>query len=115
MKISLTQGLISVALLVPLLGLVFGRYDWALGCLLGETLGLVSYIWIGLSVRRLLTATSQGARRPLLIHSLGRYLMMGLALFFSVKQPGISVWAVIIGYSIIQLPAAVIRAMATTT
>lgn len=112
MKFRSIHGLVTVAILLPMLFALLGKFSWTVGCLIGEVLGLISYVWVGLSVKYLLTLSAERANRKLVVHSLGRYLMMGFAIFWATQTPMINVFALVMGYSIIQLPAAIIRSLA---
>lgn len=113
MKLSFSQGLVVIGIVIPLSLFAVNMGTWAFGVLLGECFGLISFVWIALTVRRILVNPQQKANQALMLHSLGRYLMMGTVLFLAIKWPAVNVWGVVIGYSIIQLPAAIIRALET--
>ncbi|MEW6516834.1 MAG: ATP synthase subunit I [candidate division FCPU426 bacterium] len=85
---------------------------WALGLLVGEALGAMSYLWIGLSLRRGLAQDPKRLRRYWWWHSGIRFALLAVVLFLALKWPAVEIWAVVAGYTLVQLPAAVFRAMA---
>jgi len=102
-----TWGLLAgAALIVPALVGYSGHWPWGLGLWLGGGLGLGSIVWIRSSVRSALAPT-EGAKNPwgLLGHSLLRVLLLGLVFFLVLKTPALSIWAVLLGYMLVQLPA----------
>ncbi len=112
MKMTKTHGLIAFGVFLPMLFLISEMGTWAVGCMIGEGLGVISTIWIGHTVRRLLAKKNVNPSRHLVMNSLGRYVMMGAAILFSLKWPAGNVWGLVLGYSVIQLPAAVIKGFA---
>jgi len=111
MKPSLWQIFIATVIAFPLLFYIGGLSTWALGIVLGEILGTVSFVWVGLTVRQSFSKASINIRRKLLAHSMLRYLLLGSIFFLAIKWPGVEIWAVVIGYTLIQLPAAILRAL----
>ncbi len=114
MSVSKVHLLIVFGVFLPVLFLVSGMGPWAVGCMIGEGLGLISFIWIGHTVRRLLAQKNSNPARHLIMNSLGRYVMMGAAILFSLQWPGGNVWGLVLGYSVVQLPAAVLKGLAPT-
>jgi hypothetical protein len=100
--------LTGAAILIPLLLGGLGYGSWAGGLGLGELLGLGSFFWIRWSVQKALTPDKSGNNPfALLGHSLLRLSALGLVFFIVLKFPALSIWAALIGYTLIQLPAAV--------
>jgi ATP synthase I chain len=111
MKLGFGQGLAIIGIAVPLVLLGLGMPTWAAGLALGEFAGLISYVWVGLSVRRAFSSGTSNARRSFLFQSLVRYIVIGTLFVFAIKWPGVEIIGVVIGYSIIQIPAAILRAL----
>jgi hypothetical protein len=99
-------ALLGAALIIPALVGLSGHWPWGLGLWLGEALGAGSVAWIRSSVRSALSP-AEGAKNPwgLLGHSLARLLVLGLVFFLVLKSPALSIWAVLLGYLLVQLPA----------
>lgn len=89
-------GVLAAGLAVPLL-LWQAHPAWAKGLGLGQVLGLLSALWIRLSVRQAL-ASACGAK-AWLWHGAGRLLVIGLALWLAIRFLAFNVWALVIGYS----------------
>jgi hypothetical protein len=87
-----------------------GHWPWGLGLWLGEALGVGAFLWIRWSVRSALDpGMGTGSKNPwgLLGHSLARLLVLGLVFFWVLKNPAVSIWAVLSGYMLVQLLATV--------
>jgi len=104
-------GWLSLIVLLPLASWLGGEPRWALGLVCGEALGAASYLWIGFSLRRGLTRDPTGLRRNWWWHSLIRYAVLAGALYLALAWPAVTIWAVLAGYTLVQLPAAVLRAV----
>jgi hypothetical protein len=102
---------LSLLGILPLACWVGQEPRWALGLVFGEALGAVSYLWIGLSLRRGLTQDPGRLRRNWWWHSLLRYALLAGALYLALIWPAVEIWAVVAGYTLVQLPAAVLRAV----
>ena len=113
MKLSFTHILVAAGIMLPFAFFLSGMKEWAAGAVVGEILGFINYIWIGLTVKKVLSKADGRFNRILIMHSLSRYLLMGLAIFVALKTPEINVWGLVLGYTVIQMPAAIIRALAT--
>ncbi len=107
--------LLSVVAVVPALVGLTGHWNWGLGLWLGAGVGLGAFFWIRWSVRQTLTPNA-GNKNPfgLLGHSLARLATVGLIFFLVLKFPVLSIWAVLIGYTLIQLPTAVWQRVVAT-
>jgi hypothetical protein len=98
-------ALAGAALVAPALAGLAGFWPWGLGLWLGEALGAGSFWWIRASVRAALNPGA-GAQNPwgVLGHSLARVLVVGAVFFLVLKFSALSVWAVLLGYLLVQLP-----------
>ncbi|MCD4813196.1 ATP synthase subunit I [bacterium] len=113
MKPFFRRILTVIGIAVPITFFITGLPAWGRGALLGEILGFISYVWVGLSVRRFLSKGLPEVRRKLFLHTLLRYALIGGVMFLAVKAPAIHIAGVLIGYTIIQMPAAFFRALST--
>ena len=98
-------ALAGAALGVPALIGFAGHWPFGLGLWLGEVLGAGSFFWIRGSVRSALDPGA-GSKNPwgLMGHSLARLTVLGLVVFLVLKFSALSVWAVLWGYLLVQLP-----------
>lgn len=79
---------------------------WALGLWIGEALGLGLFFWIRRSVCLAFEPNaSRPARKKLLWHSGLRLGVVAATLFCVIKIPALSLGAVIVGYTLVQIPA----------
>lgn len=101
----------ALIIVLPLVCWALPAPRWALGLVFGEFLGAVSYIWIGLSLKRALTQDPKRLRRNWWWHSSIRFALLGGALYLALVWPAVTIWAVLAGYTLVQLPAAVLRAL----
>ncbi|NTV53493.1 MAG: hypothetical protein HGA76_10855, partial [Candidatus Firestonebacteria bacterium] len=83
-----------------------GHWSWGLGLWLGAALGAGALFWMRWSVRAAL-GPSGAAGNPLglLGHTLARILLIGLVFYWVLKKSALSVWAVLLGYTLFQLAA----------
>lgn len=96
----------GVALCVPALIGWDGHWPFGLGLWLGEAMGAGSFFWIHHTVHSALDPGNV-AKNPwgLLGHSVLRLGALGLVFFLVLKTPALSIWAVLLGYLLVQLPA----------
>ena len=111
MKLTLEHGLLGLAIALPVGMSLAGFPKWGLGLFLGEILGAVNFIWVGLVIRRGLTRAPEKIRRNWLWHSLLRWLFIVALIMLAIRWPAANIWALLIGYSLIQFPAAALRAL----
>jgi hypothetical protein len=111
MKLKGWQLFLLAGMAIPLLLLCGGFPAWTWGMVLGECLGAISFSWVSLTVRRVLFKQKAHIYRQLIGQAFFRYVFIGGVFFLAIKWPAVNIWAVLIGYSLIQLPAAALRAI----
>ena len=111
MKLGFDQGLIGVGIAVPVILLAIGLPAWAAGIFFGELAGLISFVWVGLSVRRAFSSDAPSVRRSFFFQSLIRYVVLGMLFVLAIQWPAVEIIGVFIGYTLVQLPASIIRAL----
>lgn len=103
--------LLAGGLAVPVLLWWRGFPAWALGMLLGQIAGAISFVWVGLTVQRLFVAGTVFHHRKYVWQAVLRYLVVGGVFLLAVIWPAVDIWAVVVGYTMFQLPAAILRAI----
>jgi hypothetical protein len=83
-----------------------GLPAWAWGLWIGEALGLGLFIWIRRTVREAFQAeASRPAKKTLGWHSTLRLILTTVVLIAVMKTPGVNLWGVVLGYTLVQVPA----------
>jgi len=83
-----------------------GNSAWALGLWIGQALGLGVFIWIRAAVRQAFAADAvRPPLRRLLWHGGLRVGVTAAVLIGVIQTPAIEIWAVILGYTLVQFPA----------
>lgn len=111
MKLKAGHGFMAVAIGLPVGLYVGGLPRWGNGLLMGELLGGVNFIWVSFVIRRGLTRAPEKIRRIWLWNNLLRYIFIAALLYLAIRWPAVEIWAMVIGYSLIQIPAAVLHAL----
>ncbi len=97
-------ALAGLAGLAALYGL--GYASWAFGLALGLVLGAVTFSWIRFSVRRAFASRPDRADgRRLLVHSVLRLALVAAVLVAALRFREIEIWGVVLGYTLVHLPA----------
>jgi len=109
-SVSFRRGLVAfAAAALPAFFYVQHMPSWALGAILGECLGAVHYVWVSATVRRGIQPARGADVAWFFMHSIARLVVAGLVFFLALKWPAVNIWSVLAGFSLVLLPASLLR------